>query len=262
MGNENKAATQSNSNSLTTLMSTAALVISLIAGSYGLYDTLVLRKEKERQDAVSDVRAAVKRITEINSLLLTASSNRPDAAIFIAQITNPEKIALLAFADKTIAELGENYSKSAIDPGTYFLLSIEHLNMANSKLAVKYAEHVVMASGENKALAAEGLRINARALFVPGADQDREQARRIYTKARDLVRNFSSIVSRQVEINIMTDHLVSEANFGECPKAQQLAREIVNSAQGWGVPPQQLQAITNNLKMNSELTRMCVDGFL
>ncbi len=243
-------------------MSLISLTISLIAGSYGLYDTFVVKKQKERDEAISDVRAAVKRLTEINAMSITAFMNKPEAGMYISQSSNPEKIALLALSDKIISQTEKKGIVNQIDAGTFFLLASEQLNFGNALLANKYANYSVLSSGGNKAIEAEALRIEARSKFAPSSIQDREEGRRIYNKARDMVRNFSSLVSPQVEINIVSDLMVSEANFGDCEKAKDAAKEIVSIAQNGGISQKTLSVFFQPMKANSLKTSQCIGEIL
>ncbi len=247
---------------IVTYMSGIALIISLIAGTHGLYDTFIIKREKEKADAVAQVRATIRRLTEINAMSASAFSTNPEAAIYISQNSNPEKIALLAYTDKVISDLEYNETENLIDAGSYFLLSSEHLNLANAKLALNYAKRAIAAAGDNRAVEAEALRINARALFVPSEIQNREEGRRTYSQARDIVRNFSSVASTQVEINVVIDWMVSEANFGDCKLAKDAARDIARLAYEGGIPQHALSAYLAPIKMASQKTTECIAGIL
>lgn len=242
--------------SINAYSSVPALIISLIAGSYGVYDVFYIKKEKELAEALSNVRASVKRITEINTAIVSANASSQSLGASIAQVSGPEKIALLSYSDSII---GFYYERpDFLDPGSYFLLATEHLNLGNSEIALKYSSQAVKLAGENRAMRAEALRIKGRALFVPGLHQDRTEARRVFEQARDVVRNFPSMASAQVELNIILDLMVSEANFGECPKAKDMLVDGTSVAEKSGVPMQVFRQMIEQLKGFSERTKACL----
>lgn len=237
-------------------MALIALVISLVAGGYGLFDTFYIQRQRERESDANEVRQTVHRISEMNGQIATFMAKNDFASANALSFNyNSEKLAILVRAADLIQK---NHSHpDFIDSSTYLVLSSEQLNFADNDLALRYAQYAFALAGPNAILGAEALRYQARVLFAPGPQQDRAMARQVYAQARDRVRNFSSYVSDSVEFNILGEWLVSEANFGECSEAEKISAILSDTMQKSRMPIIQKQTLLGTLNNNAWLSGAC-----
>lgn len=232
-------------------LSFIALVVSLVAGSYGLIDLFYFRLEKDRTDAQNNTRALVRRITEINTMILTIG----DKSIFVSQAANPEKMAILSSADSMVDKY--LHDPKFLDPGSFFVLSLEHFNFGNSRMSLRYADAAIERSKDNRSVLAESTRLKARSLFAPGELQDKTLARQTFDRARSIVQNSPSLTSTQVEINILFDWLISEAMWGECNSARELHKsaEIIAVTSGSG---EAFKSVSSSLRSGNHRIQSCL----
>jgi hypothetical protein len=237
-------------------MSLTALVISLVAGGYGLLDTFYFQRQRELVQDAAEVRSVVHRLTEINGdvAALMAKNEYASAAALMAVASN-EKLAILVRAAQLIDK--HDGEPEFLDPASYILLSAEQLNFADNELALRYADHALALSAASPVLVAEALRYRARVLFAPGKLQDRTAARDTYARAQDTVENHSSFVSAAVEFEILSEWLISEANFGDCAAAGRLSQQISEQMPTWKLPMMQKQTMRNTLLNNHWLSNLC-----
>lgn len=237
-------------------MALVALVISLVAGGYGLFDTFYIQRQRERESDANEVRQTVHRISEMNGQIATFMAKNDFASASALSFNyNSEKLAILVRAADLIRK--NRSHPDFVDSSTYIVLSSEQLNFADNNLALEYARYAFDLAGQNPILGAEALRYQARVLFAPGPQQDRAMARQIYAQARDRVRNFSSFVSDSVEFNILGEWLVSEANFGDCSEAEKVSATLSDTMKSSHMPLLQKQTMLGNLSNNAWLSGAC-----
>jgi hypothetical protein len=241
-------------------LSVVAVIISVTAGIYSGFDFLVLKVEREKYALAAEVRSVIDSLTNMNTEITRQMSNQ-QIAMQVSSIMMPRKIAMIAYADQVIKDFHERHH-GRLDAGTYFALASEHLGLANIEIALAYSDKSIESAGENKAILAETMRLKGRALFAPSSRQDRELARLTYQKARDIVRNFSSLNSLPIEIGILADIVVSEANFGECQKGREAAANLRSLATSAGWSQTFLTNFITPLKASSQKTADCVSGIL
>ncbi|HEY0837309.1 MAG TPA: hypothetical protein VGE72_25575 [Azospirillum sp.] len=237
-------------------MSLIALIISLVAGGYGLLDSFYLRLAREADRDAEEVRQIVRRITELNAQLSPLVIKHDYQGMAVASsIANGEKIPLLARANELISK--NTGRKRFVDPGALLVLSTENLSFANNKIALEYAKTAALLSEDSPLLRAQALGFQGRALFAPGKDQDTGAARDSFGKARDIINNFPSFISGFMKINTIGDWIIAEASFGSCKQAQQLWGDLLEETKQMKVPADQVNALIDNYKKNPWLNASC-----
>jgi hypothetical protein len=225
-------------------MSLLALIISLVAGGYGLFDSFYLAGQRDMEKEAQEVRDIVHRISELNAQVSSLMAKRDfESAMAINLIANGEKLPILVRAE----ELLRKHDETFIDPATLLTLAAEQLNFANNATALEYAKRAIDLAATNQIMRAEAHRYAGRVMFSPGPQQDRSSARQHYERGLDTVTNFSSFASEAVEFNIISEWILSEVNFGDCERAKTLAVRMNQRMSEWKMPQVQKQVFDGKL---------------
>ncbi len=198
-----------------------ALVISLITGSFTIYEKFVANPAARRDALVSEMQTIVARFSSINSKLVELQLEGDLRKLqALSQNANTEKFVLLDRADTIIRSLGDDFGV-----GHYIQLAYEHLNFGQSKMAEHYAKRA-FTSARNPLLKAEAVRYRGRALFLDGEIQNKILAREAFREAIVLADRIPGFLSTQVLGSIYADAIGSELFFGDCDMVPALVNEM------------------------------------
>lgn len=221
-----------------------ALLISILTGSFTLYDNLFLRPSKQLDEAKSEIREVVGRITQLNWRLAELDLAGDDQKTYvISRIANGEKLSLLGRADVLIEQNPDIASVSEL-----MVLAAEHLNFGNSREALRYA-NLAEHSAPPGLLRAEALRYRARALAAPGSQQDLTLGRSVFRRAIEEAGGIQSPLSASVLVNAYGDWIYFELLSGLCDAANDLQTKLLESLRQRQVSEPEYRATRDNLSL-------------
>ncbi len=202
-----------------------ALMISLIIGTFQIYEYTILRQSEAREAKIIQIGTFVRRITELNSEIsrLSVFTDTPEKmarANVGAKIINGEKLSIVRLADRLLQE-----DPDAGGFAAYATIAYEMLTQGNNSKALEYA-NAALEKSQTVPEKIEAQRYIARILFAPGVTQDIQEARKVFLDAKSLALNETSYLRSQLTASAISDLVVSEALFGDCDQSKLAMDEL------------------------------------
>jgi hypothetical protein len=205
-----------------------AIVISIVIGSYNIFDVFVKTPEREREAALEDLNQTLSSINDLNIKITEAHlSMGPQKAASLGQATNLSKIFLLSRADAVAMK-----NPSVVSYHQLFLMSTEHLNFGNVDQSIKYIEMAEKSQEMPPAFQVEAIRQKAKAVALRDHG-NMAQARVNFRNALDIAKKGPEYMREPAALNVFSDWVSTEILYGECEQARKVAETFRDEASNW-----------------------------
>lgn len=229
-----------------------ALFISILIGSYNLYDISYLSINREIEQSVARVVDISGEIVEINTKLTEIMlSGNPEQIRAVSMVYNTRKLALLRQADRFL----EN-ERVLVSFSDYIIFASEHLTFGNAGIASSYANQAVAAAGDEGSKA-EALRYLARATASMQESDSVQSARGIFEEALSVVENTPVTTKPYITINIYMDWAITEAYYGDCDLAIEKIGMLRTILGARAIPDEQVAGVEQQLIRFNEQMLNC-----
>lgn len=207
-----------------------ALAISIVTGSYNIFDQFYFKPEREKEEALQLLRSIVSRLSDVNWRLVELQlKGNAELIRFVGMVANGEKVSILSKADDIVSAYPHDVGFSE-----YIVLAQEHLNWGNFERALAYANAAHRAA-EGSVFRMEASRYKARALFAPGPQQNIGEARQIFSSLAEDIKAHAGYRAPGMLGNVYEDWIIAEMYFGECARARELYAKLISEYDALGV---------------------------
>ena len=205
-----------------------ALILSLLIGSFTLYDKLLLQPNKEKKEAIVNFRNDINELLNIHARVAGLDWGNFQAANFQMQAWTPQRMALLEkilLSDKTMPEVLKYADRIALANEHEFFGHIKEA-MEQARLAKQLSVDAIQRANANW--------VEAR---LSGKLNELNKMRDFFIQT---LNEFKTVGLKNVAINVMTVYLqwISlELANGTCSSAQDAHARMINDFILPDVPP-------------------------